>query len=143
MHVCACTCPSYTFQLLVNTRRQHDAGHNGLQQERGRVDASGHCGVSAAQTAAAHQTRRSTAETRNLEPRTTGHTALGFWEGAGEPGMLNSRHGNSIKIRNGIVVLLEKLVIKFLKYIVLWSLTKLSKLLKKIYNNNYRNNGHL
>lgn len=29
--------------------------------------------------------------------------------------------------------MLEKLVIKFLKYIVLWSLTKLSKLLKKIY----------
>lgn len=56
MHVCGCICQSYTLQLMINPGRQHDAGHNGPQQKDDRVDGSGHCGVPAAKTAAAHQT---------------------------------------------------------------------------------------
>lgn len=67
MHVCECMRQSYTFQLMINTRRQHDAGHDGFQQEDDRVNDSGHCGVSGAQTAAAHQTCCSTTETWNLK----------------------------------------------------------------------------
>lgn len=56
MHVCGCIFRSYTFQLMINTGRQHDAGHDGPQQKDDRVDYSGHCGVPDAETATAHQT---------------------------------------------------------------------------------------
>lgn len=62
-------CQSYTFQLMINTGRQHDAGHDSFQQEDDRVDDSGHCGVSGAQAAAAQQTCCSAAETWDLKQR--------------------------------------------------------------------------
>lgn len=66
---CGCMCQSYTFQLMINTGRQHDAGHDSFQQEDDRVDDSGHCGVSGAQAAAAQQTCCSAAETWDLKQR--------------------------------------------------------------------------
>lgn len=58
---------SYSLQLLINAWRQHDAGHDGPQQQDEGVDDPGHRGVPDARTAAAHQTRCTAAETWHLE----------------------------------------------------------------------------
>lgn len=58
---------SYSLQLLIDAWRQHDAGHDGPQQQDEGVDDPGHRGVPDARTAAAHQTRCTAAETWHLE----------------------------------------------------------------------------
>lgn len=57
---------SYSFQLLIDAWRQHDAGHDGPQQQDEGVDHPGHRGVPDARTAAAHQTCGTAAETWHL-----------------------------------------------------------------------------
>lgn len=63
---CISTVNSYPFQLLIDPRGQHDAGHNGPQQQDEGVDDPGHSGVPGAGTAAAQQTGGAAAQARQL-----------------------------------------------------------------------------
>lgn len=56
----------YPFKLLIDAGRQHDAGHDGPQQQDEGVDDPGHRGVPDAWTAAAHQTCCTAAQTWHL-----------------------------------------------------------------------------
>lgn len=57
---------TYSFELLIYTRRQHDAGDNSAHQQDGGVDDPGHRGVPAVRTAATQQTASAAAQARHL-----------------------------------------------------------------------------
>lgn len=81
MSLFSTTVKSYSLQLLVDAWRQHDAGHDGPQQQDEGVDDPGHRGVPDARTAAAHQTRCTAAETWHLEERRRGEKGSRCSEG--------------------------------------------------------------